>query len=285
MFSETLWDDEVDVLCVGAEGGVLAAGIAAASAGLDVYLGVTEPTDGDADLAASLSYSGGDRETTKHLGGFDYAFGKGDNALTRWPVRTVEDVVPTPNSRNRGPIEPFFGAALEQWAHRCAAAPSGVLYDRVRDRQMTEMRCSARGEKIEAAVLGSLHLSPDLPAVSLTTWLKRRAAAVGLQPDTGVRLSRLIFEDGPVGALLDTPEGVKAVRANENLIIGVGDPVAVRTQPLISGTAPMTARVCLVSKAASRFGELEIVTATGDEHHLLFVDAPEAELELAASGL
>jgi hypothetical protein len=47
----------------------------------------------------------------------------------------------------------------------------------------------------------------------------------------------------------------------------------------------MTARVCLVSKAASRFGELEIVTATGDEHHLLFVDSPEAELELAASGL
>src|SRR6187200_227615 len=76
MFTETPWDDEVDVLCIGTEGGVLAAGIAAASAGLDVYLGITEPTDGDADLAASLSYGGGDRATTKHLAGFDYAFGK-----------------------------------------------------------------------------------------------------------------------------------------------------------------------------------------------------------------
>jgi hypothetical protein len=285
MFTETLWDDEVDVLCIGAEGGVLAAGIAAATAGLDVYLGITEPTDGDADLATSLSYSGGDRATTKHLGGFDYAFDKRESALTRWPARAAEDIVPTPNTRNRVSIEPFFGAALEQWAHRCAAAPNGVLYDRVRDRQMAEMRCSARGEKIEAAVLGSLHLSPDLPAVSLSTWLKSRAAAVGLQPNTGVRLTRLIFEDGLVGAQLDTPGGAKTVRANENLIIGVGHPMVVRTQPLISGTAPMTARVCLVSKAASRFGELEIVTATGDEQHLLFVDAPEAELELAASGL
>lgn len=285
MFTETPWDDEVDVLCIGAEGGVLSAGIAAASAGLDVYLGITQPTDGDADLAASLSYSGGDRATTKHLGGFDYAFGKGQGAKTRWPVRTVEDIPPTPRSRNRGPIEPFFGAALEQWAHRCAAAPSGVLYDRVRDRHMTEMRCSAQGEKIEAAVIGSLHLGPDLPAVSLSTWLKSRAATVGLQSNTGVRLIRLIFENGLVGALLDTPGGITAVRANENLIIGVGDPVTVRTQPLISGTEPITARVCLVSKAASRFGELEIVTGAGDEHNLSFVDEPEAELELAASGL
>jgi hypothetical protein len=274
MFTETPWDDEVDVLCIGTEGGVLAAGIAAASAGLDVYLGITEPTDGDADLAASLSYGGGDTATTKHLAGFDYAFGKKKSATTRWPVRTVEDIPPTPRARNRGSIEPFFGAALEQWAHRCAAAPNSVLYDRVRDRQMTEMRCSAQGEKIEAAVVGSLHLSPDLPAVSLITWLKSRAVTVGLQPHTGVRLVRLIFEYGLVGALLDTPGGVTAVRANNNLIIGVGDPVTMRTQPLISGTVPMTARVCLVSKAASRFGELEIVTAAGDEHDLSFVDEP-----------
>jgi hypothetical protein len=272
MFNETPWDYEVDVLCIGAEGGVLAAGISAANAGLDVYLGITEPADGDIDLAASLSYGGGDRPTTKHLGGFDYAFQKSGDEESRWPVRAVEDIAPAPRSRNRGPIEPFFGAALEQWARRCATAPNGVLYDRVRDRRMTEMRCSARGEKIEAAVIGSLHLGPDLPAVSLSTWLRSRAAAVGLQAHTGVRLARLIFEDGLVGALLETPSGVTAVRANENLIIGVEDPLTARTQPLIGGTAPMTARVSLVSKAASRFGELEILTVAGDEQYVSFVD-------------
>ena len=95
-------------------------------------------------------------------------------------------------------------SATATWATiaACAAAPNSVLYDRVRDRQMTEMRCSAQGEKIEASVVGSLHLSPDLPAVSLITWLKSRAVTVGLQPHTGVRLVRLIFEYGLVGALL-----------------------------------------------------------------------------------
>ncbi len=283
MFSETLWDHEVDVLCIGAEGGVLAAGVAAACAGLDTYLGITAPAEPEGDVANSLCYGGGDRTTTKHLAGFDYAFAE-DRRRTQWPVRAIEDIDPTPRSRNRGPLEPFFGAALEQWAHRCAAAPNGVLYDRVRNRQMTEMR-TARGEKVEAAVIGSLPLGPDLPALSLSTWLKSRAAAVGVRPDTEVRLVRLIFEDGLAGALLDTADGVKAVRANENLIIGVGDPVTVRRQPLISGTAPMTARVCLVSKAASRFGELEIVTAAGDEERLSFLEDPGAELELAASGL
>jgi hypothetical protein len=284
MFAETLWDHEVDVLCIGAETSVLAAGIVAATAGSDVYLGIMEP-ERDGDLAASLCYSGGDRTTTKHLAGFDYAFDNTDQPRTQWPVRAVEEIVPAPRSRNRGPLEPFFGAALEQWAHRCAAAPNGVLYDRVRNRQMTEMRSSARGEKIEAAVIGSLPLSPDLPAISLSTWLRSRASAVGLRPRTGVRLVRLIFEDGLVGALLDTADGPKAVRATENIIIGVGDPTMVRKHLLVTGTTPMTARICLVSKAASRFGELEIFTAAGDEHHLSFRDGPGTELQLAASGL
>ena len=72
------------------------------------------------------------------------------------------------------------------------------------------------------------------------------------------------------------------MRARENLIICVGDSPAERVQPLISACEPVTAHVCLVSKAASRFGELEILTAAGDDTRLLFVDAPETELELAS---
>ena len=89
MFSKTQWDHEVDVLCIGAEGGVLAAGIVAAHAGFDVYLGISEPSAAG-DLAAALSYGGGDRPTTKHLAGFDYAFGQVDRAQTLWPVRAVD---------------------------------------------------------------------------------------------------------------------------------------------------------------------------------------------------
>ncbi len=154
---------------------MLATGVVAANSDFDVYLGIAEPAACGTDLAASLCYGGGDRPTTKHLAGFDYAFEKGDRSRIQWPVRAVEDIAPPPRSRHRGPIEPFFGAPLELWARRCAAAPNGVLYDRVRKRQMTEMRTSTRDEKVEAAVIGSLPLGPDLPAVSLTTWLKSRA--------------------------------------------------------------------------------------------------------------
>ena len=55
-----------------------------------------------------------------------------------------------------------------------------------------------------------------------------------------------------------------------------------RAHPLVSATEWVTVDICLVSKAASRFGELEIVTGTGDNNRLLFVDAQEAELQLAS---
>ena len=46
MLTETRWDHEVDVVCIGAEGGVLAAGLVATNAGLDVFLGISECTAG-----------------------------------------------------------------------------------------------------------------------------------------------------------------------------------------------------------------------------------------------
>jgi hypothetical protein len=55
------WDHEVDVLCVGAEGSVLAAGAVAANAGLDVYVGISAGRAADRELAASLGYQGSDK--------------------------------------------------------------------------------------------------------------------------------------------------------------------------------------------------------------------------------
>jgi hypothetical protein len=129
-----------------------------------------------------------------------------------------------------------------------------------------------------------VELSPELPSISVGAWLRTQATEAGLTPDIDVRLVKLVFEDGRAGDLIDTQDGVLAVRARENLIIGVGDAAIERSHPLISATEPVTVNVCLVSKAASRFGELEIVTATGDDHRVMFIDTPEAELQLA-SGL
>ncbi|GFG49353.1 hypothetical protein CQY20_07015 [Mycolicibacterium agri] len=282
MFTETQWDHEVDVLCVGAEDGVLATALVAANADRDAYLAVTQPVAGN-DVGSRLGYRGGDGQTTRHLAGFDYAFGFGGPAQALWPVRAAETIAP-PAKTTRGAIEPFFGAALEQWAHRCAAAPSGLIYDRVGSRHMAPMRSTARAEKVEAAVVGTIELSPSLPALSLTGWLRSRGEEADLRPRTGVRLCKLIFEeDAPVGALLETDSGLRAVRARENLVIAFGGATADCAHPLVSATAPVTVRVCLVSKAASRFGELELITAAGDDNRLLFVDAPGVELAAASA--
>src|ERR1700754_3341837 len=74
MLADIEWDHEVDVLCVGAEGSVVAAGVVAANAGLDVYVGISTGSAADSELAASLGYQGSDKQTKDYLTGFDFAF-------------------------------------------------------------------------------------------------------------------------------------------------------------------------------------------------------------------
>jgi len=276
VFTDIEWDHDVDVLCIGAEASVLAAGVVAAKAGSEVYLGVTEHSAGKGELADALSYSGADNPTSDHLAGFDYAFESNCRRQACWPVRAVEDITP-PRSNRRETVPPFIGASLEHWARRCATAPNGVLYNRVGKRQMTELRSSGRGERVEAAVVGSIQLSPDVPAVSLLDWLRERAAVSGLRPHTGVRLIRLVFdENGVAGAVLDTAEGVQTVRARDNLVIGVGEPASDALPPLLSGRERVTVHVGLVSKVASRFGELEIITGAEAGNLLVFTQQSAA---------
>lgn len=280
------WDHEVDVLCVGAEGSVLAAGAVAANAGLAVYVGILAGRAADGELAASLGYQGTDKQTTDYLTGFDFAFDKIGHEPPRWPVRTVEEMTP-PKPQPRPPVvvQPFFGAQLEPWARQCASAPSGVVYNHVGKRQMAEMRSSRTGETVEAAVVGSIALRPDRPALPLIAWLREVAAAAGLDPRPGVRLVELVFdEEGLAGAALDTIEGPVTVRARQNLIIGIGDPLAAQMRPLVTGSEPVTAHICLVSKVASRFGQLEMILTNEPPNCLSFLPAPNSQIEHYASG-
>jgi hypothetical protein len=280
------WDHEVDVLCVGAEGSVLAAGAVAANAGLDVYVGISAGRAADGELAASLGYVGSDKQTTDYLTGFDFAFDGIDHESPRWPVRTVQEMTP-PKLQAHPPdvVQPFFGAQLEPWAQQCASAPSGVVYNQVGKRQMAEMRSSRTGETVEAAVVGSIALRPDRPALPLITWLREVATVAGLDPRPGVRLVELIFdEEGLAGATLDTIEGPLTVRARQNLIIGIGDPLAGQMRPIVTGSEPVTAHICLVSKVASRFGQLEMILTNEPSNCLSFLPAPNSQIEHYASG-
>lgn len=280
------WDHEVDVLCVGAEGSVLAAGAVAANAGLDVYVGISAGRAADSELAAYLGYQGSDKQTTDYLTGFDFAFDEIDHEPPRWPVRTVQEMTP-PKLQPHAPaeVQPFFGAQLEPWAQQCASAPNGVVYNQVGKRQMAEMRSSRPGETVEAAVVGSIALKPDRPALPLITWLREVATVAGLDPRPGVRLVELVFDEkGLAGAALDTIEGPLRVRARQNLIIGIGDPLAGHMRPLVTGSEPVTAHICLVSKVASRFGELEIILTNEPPNCLSFLPAPNSQIEHYASG-
>ena len=104
MITETQWDLEVDVVCLGAEGGVLAAGIVASNAGFDVFLGIMESADGGGDLATPVGYRGGDRPRRRSTSPDSTTHSGAAVALRRfWPVRAVEDFAPPRSGRNAEP--------------------------------------------------------------------------------------------------------------------------------------------------------------------------------------
>ena len=77
---------------------------------------------------------------------------------------------------------------------------------------------------------------------------------------TASPLQRIVFEDGEVvGAVVATPDGPFAVRARHGVSVTPGGPqVSTTTRKLLGRDA--TVRLCLVSRKASRFGRLELVT-------------------------
>jgi hypothetical protein len=266
------WDDEVDVLCIGMGGGVVAAGIVAARAELDVYVGVST-----APPIATCP----DQPTVAFFEEFTEEFDIGEScASDELPVRVVDDLDPQPaGPRRRVHIEPFFGAELLPWARHCVASQSGVLYNRVTERQMVPLR-SGSGERVEAAIVGAVPAGRDVNRPLLSRWLADEAQAEGVKLHPLAGLSRLVFEeDLLVGAVVNTQRGPWAVRAHHDVIIGTG---ASEVDPLIPEPAPGEAispiTVALVSKNASRFGRLELLTDVPTAKPSLVTGSPERHL-------
>lgn len=250
------WDDEVDVLCLGMGGTAVAAGIVAARAGLEVYVGISySPGDW---VGAGCT----DEQTLALFHEYGDVFGVRSSRTPELPVRVVDDLDPPPvKPRRRGQIEPFFGSKLLDWARDCVASPYSLLYDRVTEREMTPMR-SRNGEQVEAAIVGTVDLDSDWSAPDLNRWLADEAAAEGVELHIATELSRLVFEEGLlVGAVLNTQSGPWAVRAHHDVIIetgAAGGDAVVTTATAQSESSTMT--VALVSRNASRFGRLELLT-------------------------
>jgi hypothetical protein len=269
------WDEEVDVVCIGSGVGGLASAIAAVDAGLGVFVASTgvdggandgpEPpeTRSSANALRKLGVDSLDWETYEYLDALSQDLPPlcPIERDAKVPVRVVDDPRPAEmGERRRTTAETFVGARLRDWATRCLASPYGVVYSYLADRNMTRMR-SRTGETIEAAVIGSVELDRELSGPALADWLFSQAWDRGIRVTAANPLQRLVFEDGQViGAVVATPAGMFALRARRGVVVATGGDYANTTWPGYSRTGDESVAVCMMSRPASRFGRVELLT-------------------------
>ncbi len=247
------WDDEADVVCVGGPfGSALAA--AAREAGLDVLLvdAGGSPTTGSG-LAGLLGSADADSE--EYLSALTEDFDPVEATAPDVPVRMVDGPPAAESRRTRLPT--FHGAALRDWGSSCVAARYGLLYTRVYDPRLSVTYTGPDGT-VEVTVLATIELDSDRPAASVANWL---AALLDEEGESHGTLQRLVFDSGAVvGAAISTEDGVRLVRARHGVMLSplaaVSDSSAEHLE------TDTTAEVALVSRAASRFGRLELLRRT-----------------------
>ena len=252
------WDYQVDVVAVGAGLGGLATAIVAVDDGQTVFVTQSPVRSPHHRLGVEVS----DRATNAYLDAVTDIVGTpAEGTAGDLPVRLVASMVPVSlgcNPRRNG-VEPFSGARLAAWSADCIVAPHGVFYSYVAHRDMTTLH-SATGEKVEVAVVGSVEPGVG-PEWCLDEWLSAQARDRGIEARQDSTLDRLVFENGQVvGAVLATPDGRCAVSAARGVVVATsggataGGGVAHR----IPGDDPV--QVGVVSKPASRFARVELLT-------------------------
>lgn len=245
---DSQWDDVVDVVCLGS--GRLGVAVAAAvrRAGLDVMV-ADAPADTATRGAEHLDERLGitDEQTVAYLRALTEDFTPLPAVDSGIASRVVDGPLRAPVKRGR--LETFFGVALRDWARSCVSSPYGLLYTRVFD-PVLRVRYP---DSIEATVLGSVDIDPGRAEDSVEHWL----SAIEL-PASGA-FARLLFDDGMViGAVLDSPDGERTVRARHGVMLPFGDGVTAGV-PGNELEFSETVDVALVFRAASRFARLEFL--------------------------
>lgn len=256
--SEMEWDHEVDVVCTDAGVAGLAAAISAVDEGAEVYIASAPtpahegwfPTDShDPETAGYLAELTGDLTVA--------VLPRTDETL---PIGLVVEPAVSPGRM----IAPFVGSQLRDWAARCIPAPSGYLYTRVTDWTSASLQ-AGDGEAIEVTEIGSMTVGPGDVAGSVLAWLETEAATRGVHGDPVAGVERLVFDEGQViGAVFATADGPFAVRARHGVLVSRDAFPAGRVTRLPAALTDAVMRVALVSKAASRFGRVELLTSDPD---------------------
>ncbi|MGE2692023.1 FAD-binding protein [Mycolicibacterium pulveris] len=258
------WDEEVDLVCTGSGTAGLASAISVADVGGDVFI-AGSAVDVEAGAAAQrispwLGLGIADAETNDYFAAVSSDLAPLPRAARDLdvPIRVVSEPARAQSGRT---VAPFVGARLGDWAARCLASPYGYLHSRVSDWHSCTVQ-TAGGDMIAVAEIGTMTPASGDVGGSVHDWLlaQARDRCIAVHADTV--LQRIVFEEGAVvGAVFTTPQGPLAVRARHGVTIAAG---GARLSSAGSGRMPVgdsALRVCLVSKHASRFGRVELLTS------------------------
>jgi hypothetical protein len=263
---QMVWDDVVDIVCIGRGAAVLAAAVGADRSGMSVCFADAGRVVADAEsLAARLGVT--DDETVGYLTALTEDIGPLIRCAVpaQVPVRNIDAPAPAETQRpgaRPGRLATFVGSALRGWADRCLASPYGLLFTSIAHPAMTVTYTSA-GETLEAAAVGTIDVRDGQLVEGLDQWLAAQSQALDAGESVLNSLQRLVFQEGQVvGVIMDTPTGPRAVRADRGVVLESGGSAPIPTLPVdgLQGVSSVT--VALVTRAASRFARLELLAAS-----------------------
>jgi hypothetical protein len=265
-----MWDEEVDVVCIGSGIAGLAHAVAIVDKGGEVFVADSHDEAESRGTSVAVRSRVGrlnwlevdvrDPETNQYFAALSSDLGP----LTRSardvdvPIRAVDHAEPVDP---RGVVAPFVGARLREWAARCLVSPSGYLYTSVSDFRSTPLR-TVDGDSLQVVEVGSITPDPANIGGSVLDWLTAQARDRRIEVHQATSLQRIVFEDGDVvGAEFVTPDGPLAVRARHGVTVASGGPQVTMAAGRALPTDDTTLRVCLVGQTASRFGRVELLTS------------------------
>ena len=276
----------VDIVCIGTGSAGLAAAVAAADAGLSVFVAeprrrppqiASLPESTEAWATQLQQYWGADEldgPTTAYLREMTSDLGQARRSHVngQLPTAAVESFGDVEVDR-RAVVPPVRGNEVANWARECVTSPYGMLFSKLSPLAMSELRLQD-GTSIRAGVVADIP-SARRPGLTLRQWLRDMAKERGVKINGSSAIQRLLFNDGqPVGAIVNTPDGVRHVRAREGVMLGISNSVADDLLASHPASVLRDGRLALVSRNASRFARLELLT-TAEGMNLC---APQSQL-------
>jgi hypothetical protein len=274
----------VDVLCIGAGLAGFAAAVAAADAGQTVFVAeqrrrtsrteqVEEPETWAEVIRRHWGVEDIDEPTAEYLHKLtcDLDPPRRSTVHGELPIGSV-DSFDEATFDPRKPVPPFYGHEMADWANDCLTSPYGLIFSRLTPVPMTQMRMQD-GAMVRAGVVSEIPRARR-SGVTLRQWLEDMAKERGVTVQ-GSAVQRLIFSDGhPIGAVLETADGIREVRARSGVLMGTSNTTTDDVIARYPASVLREGRLSLVSRSASRFARLELLTTAA----AMSVCAPEGRL-------